>query len=82
MQRITEPRFKAHESTSSVRSTNSARRRTSTASPRVGRRGAFGLGLLVMLWAGWHGALFVVPADYQQGDSFRILYIHVPSARG
>jgi heme exporter protein C len=22
----------------------------------------------------------VVPADYQQGDSFRILYIHVPSA--
>ena len=28
------------------------------------------------LWA----ALFQVPADYQQGDSFRILYIHVPSA--
>ncbi|MDG2524411.1 heme ABC transporter permease [Stenotrophomonas sp. HITSZ_GD] len=25
-------------------------------------------------------ALFVVPADYKQGDSFRILYIHVPSA--
>jgi hypothetical protein len=25
-------------------------------------------------------ALFQVPADYQQGDSFRILYIHVPSA--
>ncbi len=25
-------------------------------------------------------ALAVVPADYQQGDSFRILYIHVPSA--
>ncbi len=23
---------------------------------------------------------FPVPADYQQGDSFRILYIHVPSA--
>ncbi len=32
----------------------------------------FGLGL-------WQ-ALFVVPADYQQGDSFRILYIHVPAA--
>ena len=32
--------------------------------------GAYGL------WA----ALFQVPADYQQGDSFRILYIHVPSA--
>src|SRR5690606_20459751 len=27
-----------------------------------------------------YGALFVVPPDYQQGDSFRILYIHVPSA--
>lgn len=24
--------------------------------------------------------LFSVPADYQQGDSFRILYVHVPSA--
>ena len=29
---------------------------------------------------GIYGALFQVPADYQQGDSFRILYIHVPSA--
>ena len=29
---------------------------------------------------GIYGALFVVPADYQQLDSFRILYIHVPSA--
>ena len=25
-------------------------------------------------------ALFVVPADYQQGDSFRIIYVHVPAA--
>ena len=40
---------------------------------------AFALGLLVML-PGLYGALFQVPADYQQGDSFRILYIHVPSA--
>ena len=39
----------------------------------------FGLGMLVMAWGIWQG-LFVVPADYQQGDSFRILYIHVPSA--
>ena len=39
----------------------------------------FGLGLLTMV-AGLYGALFVVPADYQQGDSFRILYIHVPAA--
>lgn len=39
----------------------------------------FGLALLAMA-VGLYGALFVVPADYQQGDSFRILYIHVPSA--
>ena len=35
---------------------------------------------LPMLGIGIWQALFVVPADYQQGDSFRILYIHVPSA--
>lgn len=40
---------------------------------------AYGLGLLVMAW-GLYGGLFQVPADYKQGDSFRILYIHVPSA--
>jgi heme exporter protein C len=28
------------------------------------------------VWAG----LFVVPPDYQQGDSYRILFVHVPSA--
>ena len=28
------------------------------------------------LWLG----LFVAPADYQQGDAFRIIYVHVPSA--
>ena len=39
----------------------------------------FGLGLLTMA-VGLYGALFVVPPDYQQGDSFRILYIHVPAA--
>lgn len=39
----------------------------------------FALGLLAMA-IGIYGALFVVPADYQQGDSFRILYIHVPAA--
>ena len=27
-----------------------------------------------------YGALAVVPADYQQGENFRILYIHVPAA--
>ncbi|WP_290889641.1 heme ABC transporter permease CcmC [Arenimonas sp.] len=35
---------------------------------------------LAMMAVGLYGALFVVPADYQQGDSFRILYIHVPAA--
>jgi len=37
------------------------------------------VGLLLGGFGLWQG-LFVVPADYQQGDSFRILYIHVPSA--
>ena len=40
---------------------------------------AFALALATMA-VGVYGALFAVPADYQQGDSFRILYIHVPSA--
>jgi len=38
-----------------------------------------GIGAVLMALGLWQ-ALFVVPADYQQGDSFRILYIHVPSA--
>jgi heme exporter protein C len=29
---------------------------------------------------GIYGALWVVPTDYKQGDSFRILYLHVPAA--
>ena len=40
---------------------------------------AFGLALL-SLAAGVYGALAVVPADYKQGENFRILYIHVPAA--
>lgn len=35
---------------------------------------------VITLAIGGYGALFMVPADYQQGDSFRILYIHVPCA--
>ena len=27
-----------------------------------------------------YGGLVLAPADYQQGDSFRIIYLHVPSA--
>lgn len=34
----------------------------------------------VLMAIGIYGALFAVPADYKQGDSFRILYIHVPAA--
>jgi len=44
--------------------------------------------LLPWLWIaaiglmGWglYQALFTVPPDYQQGDSVRIMYVHVPSA--
>lgn len=32
----------------------------------------FGFGLIT--------GLFIAPADYQQGDGFRIIYVHVPSA--
>lgn len=40
---------------------------------------AFALGFATMA-VGLYLGLFRVPADYQQGDSFRILYIHVPAA--
>ncbi|OGT32107.1 MAG: heme ABC transporter permease [Gammaproteobacteria bacterium RBG_16_51_14] len=35
---------------------------------------------ILLLLAGLYGGLVLAPADYQQGDSFRIIYIHVPSA--
>ena len=35
------------------------------------------LGLLV---AGLYGGLIKAPTDYQQGDSYRIIFIHVPAA--
>ncbi|MCH9673087.1 MAG: heme ABC transporter permease [Gammaproteobacteria bacterium] len=34
----------------------------------------------LLLLGGLIGGLVLAPADYQQGDSFRILYVHVPSA--
>ena len=34
----------------------------------------------ILMAVGVYGALLSVPADYKQGDSFRILYIHVPAA--
>ncbi|MEM7763734.1 MAG: heme ABC transporter permease CcmC [Pseudomonadota bacterium] len=39
------------------------------------------LGLsLVGIVIGLYGGLVLAPADYQQGDAFRIIYVHVPSA--
>ncbi len=40
---------------------------------------AFGLAIACMAVGAWVG-LFVVPPDYQQGDSYRILFVHVPAA--
>ena len=34
----------------------------------------------VLIAAGVYAAFFVAPADYQQGETVRIMYIHVPSA--
>jgi len=39
-----------------------------------------GVVCVIFLLAGLYGGLVLAPADYQQGDSFRIIYIHVPSA--
>ena len=30
--------------------------------------------------AGLYGALFTSPPDYQQGETVRIMYVHVPAA--
>src|SRR5690606_41301571 len=38
-----------------------------------------GLALLTIL-GGAYGGLVLAPPDYLQGDSFRIIYVHVPSA--
>jgi heme exporter protein C len=35
---------------------------------------------LILLVIGLYGGLVMAPPDYQQGDAFRIIYIHVPSA--
>jgi len=40
----------------------------------------FGVIFLVSSIIGSYYGLFVAPADYQQGDAFRILFVHVPSA--
>ncbi|HIF51003.1 MAG TPA: heme ABC transporter permease [Thiotrichaceae bacterium] len=35
---------------------------------------------IICFIAGLYGGLILAPADYQQGDSFRIMYVHVPAA--
>ena len=39
----------------------------------------YGISLLLILLGSWLG-LFVAPPDYQQGESYRIIFVHVPSA--
>ena len=39
-----------------------------------------GAGCALLLAYGVYGGLVLAPADYQQGDSFRIIYVHVPAA--
>ena len=35
---------------------------------------------IALFFIGIYGALFVVPPDYQQGETYRIMFVHVPSA--
>jgi heme exporter protein C len=35
---------------------------------------------LLLIAVGAYGGLVLAPPDYQQGDAFRIIYVHVPSA--
>lgn len=35
---------------------------------------------LILLMAGLYGGLIAAPTDYQQGESYRIIFVHVPSA--
>ncbi|NOR65740.1 MAG: heme ABC transporter permease, partial [Woeseiaceae bacterium] len=40
----------------------------------------FSVGALGFIAYGTIVGLFFAPADYQQGDAFRIIYVHVPAA--
>ena len=39
-----------------------------------------GIATLLLMAHGLYGGFFVTPPDYQQGESYRIIFIHVPSA--
>ncbi|MDN0109081.1 heme ABC transporter permease [Yersinia mollaretii] len=39
-----------------------------------------GMGAAICLTVGWVWGFGFAPSDYQQGDSFRIIYLHVPAA--
>ena len=40
----------------------------------------FGVLFLILTTIGTYLSLFVAPSDYQQGDSYRIIFVHVPAA--
>jgi heme exporter protein C len=40
----------------------------------------FGWPAALLILGGLYGGLVLAPADYQQGDGFRIIYVHAPSA--
>src|SRR5690606_7370246 len=40
----------------------------------------FGAATVLLMAAGLYGGLVLAPPDYQQGDSYRIIFIHVPAA--
>jgi len=40
----------------------------------------FGWSAAVLIAAGLYGGLLLAPPDYQQGEGFRIIYVHAPSA--
>ena len=40
----------------------------------------FGWSAAILIAAGLYGGLVLAPPDYQQGDGFRIIYVHAPSA--
>ena len=40
----------------------------------------FSLSFILLISMGLYTGLLIAPADYQQGDAFRIMYVHVPAA--